>query len=386
MENIIEIIIPFFSPLVAAIIAVVFFRIGRTIFEVPYGPLVRSYIRGEERPRREEVSRAVFQTLSFYMMIAMVFIFTSGNIAGPLRQISESSTRTVVFWLSAGLFVAALTRVLTVTHSDFMIKNVIPIVLSFFGLALANSLSNLSAAEAFVHSSLRMISQPEFSRLLVGGAIVTAGGIESTLWLMRRVSARARKVPYELVRQYQEGFEIQRFATYRTPVTNLFKETIRHEILVNGLNHLYWKSFSVTQGVVEEILNTLAAKAAMDAGLGIFKDLPGVDKQRYVDLAWSRLEQLAQDGNARIIIPANRPEAWQRIKHTLRIDPATLPDVGIKRYMVINRMAAVIAFPVPPNEGTIRSLRSNTAISTTEVSRVHEILVEFDSQWLTATR
>jgi hypothetical protein len=353
----------------------------RTVFKMGQGPLLQVR-RGEvEGSNLEAVLKAAFRIGVFYPVV--VGLSTMAG-AGLVRLFDVDATVTKAALLVA-LCSVATARWLAMSYSGFMMR-------SLYGLALGvlAAIGYLWTTDVgYVHGIFARSREvnPELIRFY-GIGVITAAIVGEGCWLLgSRLSPQFRQVTYSLMREYQEGHEAHEMAAYRGPMEKLFINTIAKCLGEWELREFYWKTWSGEPNIAQALLECICKRLSSDKPYG---DMTEAEQGQQQKRARAYIQDLARDGKARVIMPLHPefPEAPEKVEEILGIKPLLIPEVGVRRYLVINRRYAVISLPIPAEyssdrDGKISETGSNFAITTQAPSRVHEYLMDFESLWLT---
>jgi hypothetical protein len=230
-------------------------------------------------------------------------------------------------------------------------------------------------------------ANPELIRFY-GMGVITAAIVGEGCWLLGpRLSPQFRQVTYSLLREYQEGYEVHEMAAYRGPMEKLFIDTVAKCLGEWELREFCWKTWSGEPHIAQALLKCVCKRLSSDKPYG---DMTEAEQGQQERRAKEYIQDLAREGKARVIMPLHPevPEAPEIVEEILGIKPLLIPEVGVRRFLVINRRHAVISLPIPAEysadlNGKVSETGSNFAITTRDPSRVHEYLMDFDSLWLT---
>ncbi len=223
-------------------------------------------------------------------------------------------------------------------------------------------------------------------RMFVFGIFISAITTEVLWFLLEKLFPRARQISYSYLREYQESFEPYEMAIYRDSMTKLFINKISDCISENELSSLYWKTWSGEPKIFDAIYKSLCKYFSIQTGI-LWEDRNSdVQRKEIYDAILTYFSEPGNNDKIRIILPVekiNSKIAFD-IENKLGITPRFIQDVGVRRYLVINRKTAVISIPIPANYSTNGNGKksisgSNFAICVEDPSRIHDCLIEFNS-------
>ncbi len=356
----------------------------RDIFKRGYGPtlqLNRGVQKSDTSPIRNGFS-AAFRVGSFYAtVVALVTLGSAG-----LVTVLDGDPRITKGALIIALFSVAISRFLAMSYSGFMLQSLYSLALSVFAAMGYLAIVNPHYSHEIIAEAIN--KNPNIIQLYGAGVIITALVGEGCWYLGGKIMGRASQISYSLFREYYEGQETHKMAVYRGPMEKLFQKTAVQCIEEIGLRNLCWKTWSGDPEIAKSIRDGYCRHLTSVEGTKPFRDMNDDEKNPIEAKAIEFFQNLHAEGKFRIIMP-NYPHldgAIEKIEGILGVTPKQIPDVGNRRYLVINRRDAVISLPIPAEfsiDGShlISETGSNFAITTTDPSRVHDCLIEFNSLW-----
>jgi hypothetical protein len=332
----------------------------RPVLKSAYGALLPAEVTSQGvssvSERFDSIAKAVWRISRFYALTGGVFAVTAGAVGHAILepQFTQKAGSFTATGFVVGFLFAGLARLVSVTNSGFMLATVMPLCILFFALLPVRAWQSPGAAHEVIQNVLRQIT-PSFGAtyvVLSVGLALTMEGILEVIW---RLAPETRKAPFQLWRELREAFEMGEAGFYRMRVRDLCTKVIKDEVdRSGGLNHLVWKTGSGDEDITEAILQAACCGGASDPLL--------------------HLAQLYDDCKLRIIMPSDQPDLIRSVKTTLGVEPLAVPDIGRKRFLVVNRSAAVIGLDVPEDLGHRRG--ANFAFVTRDVDRVHDCIRE----------
>jgi hypothetical protein len=358
----------------------------RDVLKIGEGPLipVRS---NHSLSKTKNIVEGMYRGVIFYGATATIITFGS---AGVITLLDENYTITKGALIVA-IFLLAIGRFSAMNYSSSMLKPLYSLALGVFAAWGYMALKDPKFGHEIVARSIE--KNPDLIPIYGIGIFVV--GIVNELCLIYggKFLNQTIQVPYSLFREHHEGQELYEMTSYREPMVKMFEETTSKTIQEMGLRNFVWKTWSGEPTIAEVILDNICMKLTSVEGREPYRYMTNKEDIEILrEEARDYIRNLEKKGQARIIMPKkpSTEKACNFVEKILGIRPRLIPDVGNKRYLIINHCNAIFSSPIPSESsqtkyGMACETGSNFAIVVQDRSRINECLLEFNNLWEIAT-